>query len=137
VQPLLASSLSNASELQPNQRTGTRAYPGVQHTHARSGQQANAEVRSIRARGRRRPWRPRSDNDIVIYVSCSTEPVTHCLLTVAADVIALIDFYAPRPDREQEVLERSFARLAAFGLEPEQPADKDVIRRPVYRFPNR
>lgn len=137
MQPLRVSSPPRAFELQPIYRTNTEADLCVQRTHARNRQEGSAEKGCTRARGRRAPRRSRSENEILIYVSSSTESVTQYLFTAAADVVALMDYYAPQPPGEQEVLADSFARLATFVLEPEEPTDKDVVRRGVYRFPNR
>jgi hypothetical protein len=77
-----------------------------------------------------------SNDAVVINVYNSMATISHCMFS--GDAHATWAFAsASEPPSEQRVLDQGFALLSAFTLEPDQPTDRDVIRKPAYRFPNR
>lgn len=129
MQPLLANSLSR-SGLQPINGLGVPSVPS-----------------KARFSGFRRVGEFECPNNMIqLSVSNSTATVTATIpLCVTATIPLCVvsvsgEFDLPSADmrtEDQETLERSFARLSAFTLEPDQPTDRDLVGKPVYQFPNR
>ena len=95
-----------------------------------------AEV-SVRSRMRRVVRLQPSSSQLVVNISGSTESVVVYSFVATGEVSGSANFLIEQPARTQILLERDFARLVGFGLEPEQPTDEDVRRRSVYKFPTR
>lgn len=89
----------------------------------------------VRPRVRRfvRPEPPSSW--MIIYVTDCTESVVFYSSSGAAGVSGQVNLRIEQPARSQILLQRDFARLVSFDLEPEQPTDADVRHGPVYKFP--
>jgi hypothetical protein len=123
VQPLLANSPSR-SGLQPINRLGASSVPSRAHGSSgfrRLGGEFELSVSSSTA------------TVTAVIPLCVTATLPLCVVSVAGAV----DLSSADARADQETLDRSFARLSAFTLEPDQPTDKDLVGKPVYQFPHR
>ncbi len=120
MQPFLANSQSKTSKLQPI--TPRDSHP----------------VRRGRVIAFNRELSESEHSNDVIHICVPNSTATIILRMVGvAEAIGALDFSSSGSQTEQDTLDRSFARLSAFTLEPDQPTDQDVIGKPVYRFPSR
>jgi len=76
-----------------------------------------------------------TSEELVVYLSGSTESVVMYSFACAQNTSGSEFLVIEQPAKDKSLLDRSFARAVGFVLEPEQPTDEDLRRRPVYRFP--
>jgi hypothetical protein len=96
----------------------------------------DAQARTMSGARRIAPAHETSEN-LVVYLSGSTEAVVEYSFISEENVSASATFVIEQPQQNQALLDQAFARFVGYALEPEQPTDEDVNPCPVYTFPSR
>jgi hypothetical protein len=93
-----------------------------------------AELR-LRAKLRHSTPVHETSDQLIVYLSGSTEPVTVYSFAGMGNASVSADLVIEQPQKDQTLLDRAFARFVGFSMEPEQPTDEDIRPHPVYLFP--
>lgn len=79
-----------------------------------------------------------SGSTLAFQIANSTASIVVFTVGAVAEVAGAAAACSPdSAPEEKALLAKSLAQLGAFSLEPEQPTDRDIVGKPVYRFPNR